>query len=135
MKIDIFKIYEDIYSLSENELRLQSYIGLNLKIVNKLVYFIITDDILKRFKLKYEVAKSFVYIMKPLKKIEICCLITENIKNNNYSLSLRSKKKNVSKFAIKYNGGGHKLASGLNAENINEVNNIIKNLISFANEK
>ena len=135
MGVDIFKIYDDIFSTTKNELKLKSYIGLNMKVVNKLVYFIITKDILKKFNVKYEIAKSFVFIMKPLKKIEICCLITENSEKNFFSISLRSKKINVEKFALKYNGGGHKLAAGLSAKNMLVVNEIIKNLTILSNEK
>ena len=55
------------------------------------------------------------------------CLRDDYLKNN-YRVSLRSNGIDIEKVAMKYQGGGHKCASGARLNSLDEVDNLISDL-------
>ena len=96
------------------------------------MYCLIPNSTIESCEIEFEKAKSLIYIFGFLKNVDVVCIATENKKKNNWSMSLRSRTTSVNKFAERFDGGGHKYASGIKAENKNEVLKIIKELIKYA---
>ena len=57
-------------------------------------------------------------------KIKIYCLIYYDAVTNVYKGSIRSRDFNVHAIAKKFNGGGHKLASGFKLDSKQEIKNL-----------
>ena len=60
--------------------------------------------------------------------IYVWTFITLNEKNNQYKINIRSRGPIINEIAAKYNGGGHKLASGVRTESEKDIENLLKDL-------
>jgi phosphoesterase RecJ-like protein len=60
--------------------------------------------------------------------------ITEDIKNKQYRISIRSRGPEINNVAEKHNGGGHKMASGVRVSNLDEAIDIINDLDNLLKE-
>ena len=54
--------------------------------------------------------------------------LREDIKNDQYRVSVRSRGPEINKILEKYSGGGHKFASGARVKTLDEALNIMKEL-------
>ena len=54
--------------------------------------------------------------------------ITEDTKNNIFKINIRSRGPVINNIAERYNGGGHKMASGARVATIEEADSLIKDL-------
>ncbi|AKX34056.1 phosphoesterase RecJ domain-containing protein [Spiroplasma litorale] len=129
-KIDINKIYNNIYSLEDNYLRMKGYILCNYVLTqNNLAYIIIDKKILDKYKIKNPHQVSlWVNILGELKSAKIWIFFVQN--DNHIRVEFRSSKYSVREIAIKYGGGGHKSASGAKVKDFIECQKII----SYCNE-
>ena len=66
--------------------------------------------------------------MSNIKGIEIWFCVTEIVEKNEWRVSIRSKKIDISEVAKKYNGGGHMQASGATLYSLDEMSSLIKDL-------
>lgn len=58
----------------------------------------------------------------------VWAVITEDIKNNLFKVNIRSRGPVINIVAEKYNGGGHKMASGARLSTMEEVDLLLKDL-------
>ena len=63
-----------------------------------------------------------------IRNVYVWTFITEDAKNNIYKVSIRSHGPIINEVASKYNGGGHKYASGARLTSEEEINAFIKDL-------
>ena len=70
-----------------------------------------------------------------IKEILVWATITEDVKNDQYRISIRSRGPEINKVAELYNGGGHKFASGVRIKTLEEaldvMNELDKELIKY----
>ncbi|HZJ89588.1 MAG TPA: bifunctional oligoribonuclease/PAP phosphatase NrnA [Bacilli bacterium] len=111
--VDLDSVYNKIYALSHNELRLRAYI-LNNHFITKegFAYYVLSDAKLQELGTTVEVAKEQVNIFSDFKNVPVWASIIENKDRNEWRVSMRSRKISLSKFAAKWHGGGHAQASG-----------------------
>ena len=69
---------------------------------------------------------SFNYI----KEIIVWATITEDVKNKQFRISIRSRGPEINKIAEKYNGGGHRMAAGVRVDTLEEALEVMKDLDS-----
>jgi len=125
--VDVLDLNNKLGLESENVLRLKGHILKNFKVSkNGFVYFVITKDIIKEFEVTEEDASSLVTCISNLRTSPVWALIVET--DTNYRVRLRSRDIPINDIAKKYNGGGHKLASGCFLENINDLDKLIKDI-------
>lgn len=105
----------------------------NMKIIDKKIAIsFLHNQTLKKHP--FDTPKIFVDLGRHLKGVEVSLMVTER-EENIYKVSLRSKEYlDVSEIAKKFNGGGHKFASGIDfvgdyEENINNLLTEIKQKI------
>lgn len=126
---DFTDLYSQIYMRPLNELRLEGYISLNMKITeNGVGHIKITDEILNSFKADSSAAGNMVNNFNYVDEILVWLTISEDIKNNIYKVNIRSRGPVINKIAENYGGGGHKLASGVRFKNLEEIDFLIKDL-------
>lgn len=128
-KIDIADLYYPLYERPLKEIRLLGYESENMKLTkNGVGYIIITNDILKKYNVDVASSGNMINNFNYIKEVYVWLAITEDVKNNLFKINIRSRGPVINKIAEKYNGGGHKLASGAKVYSMEEVNNLINDL-------
>ena len=125
---DISDIYTNILTKSLKEKQFVAHIQSSMKTKKNVGYYILNNNLIKKYNLNFQFAKSVVNCMSYINNIDIWTLITEDVKNNNWSVSIRSRKYDINTIARKYNGGGHLYASGATIYNKKEISVFIDEL-------
>ena len=102
---------------------------MNFKTSEKgVAYLINTQEDVKKYNVDiFTISRGMVNVMSGIKGIDIWANFTED-ENGKVIVEMRSTKYNINPVAVKYGGGGHKLASGATVENLDVVKNIINDL-------
>jgi phosphoesterase RecJ-like protein len=136
---DITKAYEKLYFRPLNEVRLEGYIALNMVVTeNHLGYVVIKDDVINTFGVDSAAAGNMINNFNYIKEILVWATITEDVKNNQFRVSLRSRGPEINQIAEKHHGGGHKYASGVKTKTLEEAMAVIEALdeeLSHYNQK
>ena len=127
--LDLTKLYEPLYSRPLEEVRLEGYIAMNLLLTeNNVAYIKISNEILEKYKTDAASPGNMIGNFNYIDKILVWLFITEDVKNNNYRISIRSRGPVINTIAEKYNGGGHKYASGAKITDLADADKLIKDL-------
>ena len=128
-KLDINKLYEPLYIRPLNEVRLEGYIGLNMIVTeNKVGYIKLSNSLLEKYKVDAASPGNMINNFNYINEVLIWCFFTEDVKNENIRVSVRSRGPVINTILAKYNGGGHKQASGARIKTMDEAENIINDL-------
>ncbi len=128
-KFDLSEVYKKLYLRPINEVRLEGYISLNMNVTaNNLGYVVIRDEITNSFEVDSASAGNMVNNFNFIKEVLVWCTITEDIKNDQYRISIRSRGPEINKVAERHNGGGHKFASGARVKSLEEAMNVMRDL-------
>ncbi|MEG0315083.1 MAG: bifunctional oligoribonuclease/PAP phosphatase NrnA [Erysipelotrichaceae bacterium] len=133
--IDIANLNQLQYQSSVDEFKLETYIRSKACFVcnNRLAYIVLTKKEYNDFNLTFSQAKDKVYALGNIKDVEIWCLLAEREEENRaniYNGSLRSANLAINEIANKYEGGGHKLASGVKNLTKEKIDKLIEDLES-----
>ena len=127
--IDLKSTYEKLYLRPLNEVRLEGYIALNMKVTeNKLGYVIITDDVIREFNVDSASAGNMINNFNYIKEVLVWATITEDVKNEQFRISIRSRGPEVNKTCERYHGGGHKMAAGVKVKTLDETLQLMNDL-------
>ena len=127
--LDIFKLYEPLYKRPLSEVRLEGYIATNMTLTeNNVAYIKISNDILEEYKTDAASPGNMIGNFNYISEVIVWVFITEDVKNNNYRISIRSRGPIINSIAEKYNGGGHKYASGARITDLSMADNLIHDL-------
>lgn len=127
--IDVQGIYERLYTRPFNEVRLEGYISLNMKVTpNNLGYIVITDDVINELEVDAAAPGNMINDFNYIKEILVWMTITEDKRNHQYRVSIRSRGPEINTIAERYNGGGHKFAAGVKAKTLADALNLADDL-------
>lgn len=132
--IDITEIYNRIYLRKAKELEVNKFILNNYKFDGGVAYYVLKDIDLKSLKISRERGSDFVNILSGIEEYKVWMAVTENVVDNNWRISIRSRDITVNELAQKYNGGGHALASGAKLDNLEMLPKLIEDLKELINE-
>lgn len=79
---------------------------------NKVVYAIITTDLMKKYKVGNEHTEGIAETLRSINSTDISIVLKENEDKNSTKVSLRSKTIDLTPIAEHFRGGGHKMAAG-----------------------
>ncbi|MDR3249504.1 MAG: bifunctional oligoribonuclease/PAP phosphatase NrnA [Mycoplasmataceae bacterium] len=124
---DRMGIQELLCSKNIEDIKFQQYIYsiANFDIVKHVASLLIPKLIFKKYKVENN---SMIWTMSNIKDIEIWTSIYYEEEMKKWKGSIRSKKIDITPVAKKYNGGGHKLASGFVLENEKDFSKVIADL-------
>lgn len=127
--LDLQKLYEPLYARPLEEVRLEGFIALNMQVTeNGVAYIKISNTILEEYKTDAAAPGNMIGNFNYIDGILVWMFITEDVKNENYRISIRSRGPVVNTQAEKYNGGGHKFACGARITDIKLADDLIKDL-------
>ena len=95
---------------------------------NGVAYIIITNQILEEHKTDAAAPGNMIGNFNYIDGITVWMFVTEDVKNGNYRVSIRSRGPIVNTIAEKYNGGGHKFACGARFTDIKLADDLVKDL-------
>lgn len=128
-KFDIEESLNSLYSRPMNEVKLEGYIAQNLVVnENKFGYIILTNEDITRLNVDSASAGNIINNFSGIEELETWAFVTEDVKNDIIRISIRSRGPIVNKVAENYNGGGHKLASGVRVKTMEEAKAVLKDL-------
>ncbi len=128
-QIDFPNLYEKLYLRPFSEYKFIAYITNNLIInENHFGYIKISDNILKEYGVDVATPANLINSYNFIDDLLVWCFITEDVKNNQYKISIRSRGPIINEVASRYNGGGHKFASGAKVKELSDVDNLINDL-------
>ena len=134
-KFDIAPLYQKLYVRPLNEVRLEGYIALHMTVTdNKLGYIKITNDIINQFEVDSAAAGNMVNNFNFIDKVLVWATITEDVKNDQVRVSIRSRGPSINQIAEKYNGGGHKQAAGAKVKTFTEAMKLMDDIDKFLEE-
>lgn len=127
--LDFTPLYKKLYMRPLKEIRFQGYLQDNLEVTdNGFAYIKIDQELLEKYEVDAATAGNMVNDFNYIEDIEAWAVFSYDKNNNNIRGSIRSRGPIVNEVASKYNGGGHKFASGVRLKNFNEVDLLIKDL-------
>lgn len=127
--LKLSEIYNNLYLRPLKEVRLEGYISLNMKVTDHgVAYIILTNDIINKFHADTASAGNMINNFNFINEILVWIIVTEDLKNNNVRVNIRSRGPVINKVAEKYNGGGHALASGARLSSIAEAESLINDI-------
>ena len=127
--IDKKELYENMYMRNLDEVRFSGYVLQNLKVTkNGVGYISITDDIQKQFGVDAASAGNMVNELTFINELLVWLTFSEDKKQGIVRVSVRSRGPVINTIAMQYNGGGHKLASGIRLQDFSLVDEIVSRL-------
>lgn len=134
-KFDLVAIYQKLYARPLSEVRLEGYIALNMVVTkNGLGYIKITDELLNEFGVDSAAAGNMINNFNFINEVLVWVTLTEDVKNNQIRVSIRSRGPEINKIAEKYHGGGHKAASGARFKTFLECQDLLDDLDKYLEE-
>lgn len=125
----ISEAYTKLYMRDMREVRLEGYIAMNMRITsNGLGYIKITDEVIKDFSVDSASAGNMINNFNFIKDFTVWVTMTEDLKNDQIRVSVRSRGPEVNKVCEKYGGGGHKFASGVKVKTFDEAMKVVEDL-------
>lgn len=126
---DLSSVYQKLYLRPLNEVRLEGYISLNMNVTpNNLGYIYISDEIINKFGVDSASAGNMVNNYNFIKEVLVWATITEDIKNNQFRVSIRSRGPEINTIAEAHGGGGHKYAAGVKAKTKEDAMEVMRDL-------
>lgn len=126
---ELSSAYKKLYMRPLSEVRLEGYISSNMIVTdNGLGYIVINDSVIHQFGVDSASAGNMVNNYNFIREILVWATITEDVKNNQFRVSIRSRGPEINSIAEKYHGGGHKFASGVRVKTLDEALIVMKEL-------
>ena len=133
--INFFNLYEKLYERPINEVKFHGYLAEHLtKTENGLVFLKITSDVLKEYGIDTATPSNMINDFNYIKEVLVWTFITYDEKNQVYKINIRSRGPIINEVASKYNGGGHKFASGVRTNKEEDIDNLLKDLDNTCKE-
>lgn len=127
MGVEFSTLYNEMYKTSVRLAKLHGYILQNFEVTEEgAAYIKITQDTLKEFAVTLPEASGIVGVLGNIEGIKAWVLFLEE--SESIRVRLRSKGLIINTLAMKYNGGGHPLASGATVYSWEEAERVVEDL-------
>lgn len=134
-KLDIEKLYRLVYAKPLSEVRLMGYIASTMKVDKYgFGYIELEDDVIQSLNSDISAASNMINDFNNINEVTVWAFSSHDAKNNMYRVNIRSRGPVINEIAAKYNGGGHKFASGVRTDSKEVVENLMKDLSKACKE-
>lgn len=133
--LDFPPLYDKLYIRPFSEIKFQAYIINNLVVDESgLAYIKISDDVLKEYGVDAATVTNMINDFNFTADYVVWAFVVNDPRNDIIKVSIRSRGPVVNIIANKYNGGGHKLASGCRIKTMEDVDKLLEELKDAAKE-
>ena len=128
-KINFIPLYDNLYERSIVEEKFRAYLISNIKISeNKFGYIFVDADTLKKYGVEPTIVSNQVNDFYFIKELICWMFVVYDERNDIYKANIRSRGPVINEVASKYNGGGHKFASGCRNTDYKVMEKLAKDL-------
>lgn len=127
-------LYDILYVVEAKDLRYKAYAYQNFVLDGGVSYLVIPFEDSKKYEVSPDYAASQVNLLANIKGYPIWATFAER-EDGTVRVELRSSSVSVQPIAVKYNGGGHKQASGCKLEKLSDYKNVVEDLKIAAKEQ
>lgn len=128
-KINFVPLYNNLYERSIVEEKFKAYLINNIKISENSFGFIhVTEDALKKYNVESSIVSNHANDLFFIKELICWMLVVYDERNGIYKANIRSRGPIINEIARKYNGGGHKLASGCRSKDYKDIEKLANDL-------
>ncbi len=134
-KLDIESLYRKVYAKPLSEVRLMGHIASSLKVdKNGFASIEIDEDVISSLGCDLSAVSNMINDFNNINEILVWAFVSFDQKNKLYKVNIRSRGPVINEIASKYNGGGHKFASGVRTEEKENINLLLKDLSNACKE-
>ncbi|MCH5166271.1 MAG: bifunctional oligoribonuclease/PAP phosphatase NrnA [Erysipelotrichales bacterium] len=128
-KFDLMPLYDNLYERGINERKFEAYIINNLTITeNGFGYIKVTNEIIKEYGVDSSTASNMVNNLNFIKELKVWAFSSYDEKSELFKINIRSRGIVINEIAERFNGGGHKFASGARLKTESDVDALFKTL-------
>lgn len=128
-KINFVPLYNNLYERGIAEEKFKAYIVNNIEISeNNFGYLHVTEEALKKYNVEAAIVSNHVNDLFFIKELLCWMYVVYDERNGVYKANIRSRGPIVNEIASKYNGGGHKYASGCRTTNFKDIEKLAHDL-------
>lgn len=128
-KFELMPLYNNLYERGINERKFESYLINNIDITpNGFGSIIIDNEVIKKYDVDSSTASNMVNDLNFIKELKVWAFASYDEKLGMFKINIRSRGITINEVAQKFNGGGHKFASGARLETKEEVLELFKAL-------
>lgn len=128
-KIDFVPLYDNLYERSIVEEKFRAFLINNLKISeNHFGYIFVSAKDLQKYNVEATSVSNQVNDFYFIKELLCWMFVVYDERNDIYKANIRSRGPIINEIASKYNGGGHKFASGCRSKDYKDMEKLSKDL-------
>ena len=127
--INFVNLYDNLYERSINEEKFRAYLINNIEITeNRFGFIFVPSEDLKKFNVEPTSVSNQVNDFYFIKELMCWMFVVYDERNDIYKANIRSRGPVINEVASKYNGGGHKFASGCRTSDYKVIEALAKDL-------
>lgn len=123
--INIEEIYRNMYVRKLSDLKVTQFVYANYQYQDGIAWYYMSADDLNQLGITRNEGSGYVNVLSNVEEFKVWFCITENVEENTYRVSLRSRDYSINTIAEQFNGGGHKLASGCTLESLDDLERLL----------
>lgn len=128
-KINFVSLYDNLYERSISEEKFRAYLINNIEITdNKFGFIFVPSEDLKKFDVETTSVSNQVNDFYFIKELICWMFVVYDERNDVYKANIRSRGPIINEVASKYNGGGHKFASGCRTNDYKVIEDLAHDL-------
>ena len=133
--INFVNLYDNLYERSINEEKFRAYLINNIEITeNRFGFIFVPSEDLKKFNVEPTSVSNQVNDFYFIKELMCWMFVVYDERNDIYKANIRSRGPVINEVAAKYNGGGHKFASGCRTSDYKVIEALAKDLDAICKE-
>ena len=126
--IDLESLYQSLYLKKKADLKVTQFIYNHYHEDGGVAWYYLSNDDLEELHISREKGSDYVNTLANIEEYQIWMAITENKKDSNYRVSIRSRGVPINEIARQFRGGGHAFASGATLQSLDELDDLVKKL-------
>jgi len=135
MGIDIENLYQKLYLKPKKEIDILQFIYSHYQSDDRIVWYYLSTEDLIQLGISREEGSNYVNSLANIEEFLVWMAITQNDKDHNYRVSIRSRGVAINEVASMFRGGGHQNASGATLLSLDELDQLIIMLKEKINEE
>lgn len=133
--VDVQRVNEENFSTSLKQFRYENYLRSNCIIAeDKMAYVIVNKEDYEAFDINFNEAKEKVFVLGGVHEFKAWALFVEKETDEQgirrYNGSLRSRSTMINEIAMRYQGGGHRYACGVKNLSRDDIDTIVRDILS-----
>lgn len=126
---ELKEAYSNLYERPLAEFRFQAFIALNMTVTeNGFGYMKLTNQMMKEYNVDSGAASNMVNNFNYINEVIAWAFVSYDEKQELYKVNIRSRGPVINEIAQKFNGGGHKYASGARIKNEEDIDKLFAEL-------